>query len=175
MDAAQKNYIRMYLTFHTSSPWRRHWCPDHRHPNGLAGHSWLWRHRHLPYSMFTPSSQASWASFRHWTKVWLVWTLSLVCGLLQCPSHKKRVSQPLARTATLEPYSMSPSHIVSSEEFLNLLAPELFFLILALPVYKMWIIQEPNKLELWNKLHFEEKKNGDYSPFLKYSVPIFVE
>jgi len=33
-----------------------------------------------------------------------------------------------------------------------------FFLILAHPVYKMWIKQEPNTLELWNKLHFEEKK-----------------
>ena len=33
-----------------------------------------------------------------------------------------------------------------------------FFLILAHSVYKMWIIQEPNMLELWNKLHFEEKK-----------------
>ena len=42
------------------------------------------------------------------------------------------------------------------------------------PVYKMWIIQEPNKLELWNKLHFEEKKNGEYTPCLKYSVPVFV-
>ena len=41
--------------------------------------------------------------------------------------------------------------------FINLLVPELFFLILAHPVYKMWIIQEPNTLELWNKLHFEEK------------------
>ena len=41
---------------------------------------------------------------------------------------------------------------------INLLAPELFFLTLAHPVYKMWIIQEPNKLELWNKLRFEEKK-----------------
>ena len=40
----------------------------------------------------------------------------------------------------------------------NLLAPELFFLILAHPVSKMWIIQEPNRLELWNKLHFEEEK-----------------
>ena len=40
---------------------------------------------------------------------------------------------------------------------INLLAPELFFLILAHPVHKMWIIQEPNKLESWNKLHFEEK------------------
>jgi hypothetical protein len=50
-----------------------------------------------------------------------------------------------------------------------------FFLILAHPVYKIWIIQEQNKLELWNKLHFEEEKNGEYTPFLKYSVPIFVE
>ena len=40
----------------------------------------------------------------------------------------------------------------------NLLDPELFFLILAHPVYKMWIIQEPNTIELWNKLHFEEEK-----------------
>jgi len=30
-------------------------------------------------------------------------------------------------------------------------------------------------LELWNKLHFEEEKNGEYIPCLKYSVPIFVE
>jgi len=30
----------------------------------------------------------------------------------------------------------------------NLLVPELFFLILAHPVYKQSIIQEPNKLEL---------------------------
>ena len=42
--------------------------------------------------------------------------------------------------------------------FLSLSAPELFFLILAHPVYKMWIKQEQNTLELWNKLHFEEKK-----------------
>ena len=42
---------------------------------------------------------------------------------------------------------------------INPLAPELFFfLILAHPVYKMWIIQEPNRLALWNKLHFEEKE-----------------
>ena len=32
-----------------------------------------------------------------------------------------------------------------------------FFLILAQPIYKMWIIQEPNTLELWKKLNFEEE------------------
>ena len=40
----------------------------------------------------------------------------------------------------------------------------------ALTVYKMWIIQEPNMLELWNELHFEEEKNGEYMSCLKYSV-----
>ena len=63
----------------------------------------------------------------------------------------------------------------STDGHINLLGPELFFLILAHPVYKMWIIQEPNMVELWNKLHFEEEKNGDFTPCLKYSVPIFVE
>jgi len=59
-------------------------------------------------------------------------------------------------------------------DLFNPLAPELFFLNSAHPVYKMWIIQEPNKLALRNKLHFEEK-NGEYRACLKYSVPIFVE
>ena len=30
-------------------------------------------------------------------------------------------------------------------------------------------------LDLWNKLHFEEEKNGKYVLCLKYSVPVFVE
>ena len=59
--------------------------------------------------------------------------------------------------------------------YINILGPELIFLILAHPVYKMWVIQEPNPLELWNKLHFEDEKNREYMPCLKYSVHIFVE
>ena len=46
----------------------------------------------------------------------------------------------------------------ANDSVFNLLEPELFFLILAHPVYKIWIIQETNTLELWNKLHFEEEK-----------------
>jgi len=38
----------------------------------------------------------------------------------------------------------------------------------------MWIIQEPKKVALLNKRHFEEK-NGEYAARLKYSVLIFVE
>ena len=30
-------------------------------------------------------------------------------------------------------------------------------------------------LELWNKLDFEEKKNGEYISCLKYSEPVLVE
>ena len=35
--------------------------------------------------------------------------------------------------------------------------PNYFILILAPPVYKMWIIQEQIKLELWKQVHFEER------------------
>ena len=42
---------------------------------------------------------------------------------------------------------------------INLMGPELFFFFhFSKPVYKNWIIQEPNTLDLWNKLHFEEEK-----------------
>ena len=34
--------------------------------------------------------------------------------------------------------------------------------------------QEPKRIALWNKRHFEEK-NGEYAACLKYSVLIFVE
>ena len=47
---------------------------------------------------------------------------------------------------------------VSSWLILTLWRRNYFFLILVHPVYKMLIIQEPNKLALWNKLQFEEKK-----------------
>jgi len=43
------------------------------------------------------------------------------------------------------------------------------------PVFKMWIIQEPKKLALWNKRRFEEKKAGECAECLKYSVRIFIE
>jgi hypothetical protein len=46
--------------------------------------------------------------------------------------------------------------------------------ILAHPVCKMWITQEPKRVALWNKWHFEER-NGECAACLKYSVLIFVE
>jgi len=51
-----------------------------------------------------------------------------------------------------------PHSSIKELELFTFLAPELFFLILANPLYKMWIIHKPNKLDLWNKLRFEEEK-----------------
>ena len=34
----------------------------------------------------------------------------------------------------------------------------ILFQILVHPVIKMWVTQKPNKVALWNKRHFEEKK-----------------
>ena len=42
--------------------------------------------------------------------------------------------------------------------FFNPLAPEFFFRILAHPVYKMWILQGPKKIALWNKRRLEERE-----------------
>ena len=48
----------------------------------------------------------------------------------------------------------------------------IIFLILAHSANKMWIIQETNALELWNKLHFEEKKRRVYTVFKIFSIYI---
>jgi len=56
-----------------------------------------------------------------------------------------------------ENFSVAERHKLEGH-YLTFWYRKYFFLILAHSVYKMWIIQEPNKLELWNKLHFGEKK-----------------
>jgi len=47
-----------------------------------------------------------------------------------------------------------------------------YFFNLAHPVYKILIIQESNTLELWNKMHFEEKKRRFYTVFKIFSTNI---
>jgi len=71
--------------------------------------------------------------------------------------------------------SFNPRQVQFEMDNINLLEPEFYISILAHPVGKMRIIQEPNKVALWNKRHFEEKKNGDYAACLRYSICIFVE
>ena len=55
---------------------------------------------------------------------------------------------------------------------INLLATDFFFQILAHPVFKMWVIQKPNKVALWNKRHFEGKKWRLHSMFKIFSRDI---
>ena len=56
-------------------------------------------------------------------------------------------------------------------DYFNLFATD-FFQILAHPVFKMWVIQKPNKVALWNKRHFEVKKWRLYSMFKMFSTDI---
>jgi len=49
-----------------------------------------------------------------------------------------------------------------------------FLLNFSTPVFKMWIIQEPNKVALWNKRHFEEKRRRLCNIFKIFSMYIFL-
>jgi hypothetical protein len=69
---------------------------------------------------------------------------------------------------------ISKLHLFSLNIF-NLLAPEFGILILAHPVCKIRIIQEPKKVALRNKRHFEEKETEECAACIKNSVLIFVE
>ena len=60
----------------------------------------------------------------------------------------------------------------SSHMTINLLTTDFFFQILAHPVCKMWVIQKPNKVALWNKRHFVGKKWRLYSMFKIFSTDI---
>ena len=55
-------------------------------------------------------------------------------------------------------HMVSQTNEMADVDSLTLWRRNYFFLILAHPVYKMWIIQVSNKLALWNKLHLKRKK-----------------
>ena len=66
--------------------------------------------------------------------------------------------QYLAATSTLKSYGFGRKQKEINSPKQVTFRRQIFFLILVHPVYKMSIMQEPNMLELWNKLHFEEEK-----------------
>jgi len=67
------------------------------------------------------------------------------------PEHKEQ------REVRSEDVNSEKEWARKSGKTIKLLGPELFFFNFSTPVYKMWIIQQPHKLELWNKLQFEEE------------------
>ena len=98
---------------------------------------------------------------RLFRQVCLLWVSKRVCEWLcvcvcVCVGARARVHVHLY--FYIDVWETSIHIVVALHLIINPLVPELFFLISAHTVYKMWIIQEPNKLALWNKLHFEENK-----------------
>ena len=90
-----------------------------------------------------------------------------------CPSvHMEQLSSHWTDFHGIWYLSNFSEPCLENSSFINLLAPDFFFLILAHSVYKMWIIQEPNTLELWNRLHFEGKKRKVYTVFKIFSIYI---
>ena len=54
----------------------------------------------------------------------------------------------------LHPWNCPDHHCI----IFNLLATDFFFPNFSTPVFKMWVIQKPNRVALWNTRHFEEEK-----------------
>jgi hypothetical protein len=108
-----------------------------------------------------------------------VWSFApLFCGIL---INNRRIRQMWTKVSTGSKYVQELKYIIYSYMMrlhsfcmqlwalrgpvFNILELDFFFNF-STPVYKMWIIQEPNTLELWNKLHFEaEKKQRVYTMF----------
>jgi len=111
-------------------------------PLPFTGKYIIWTKKHIDYVYFVVEVGGSW---RRWFACFIYFdNLKLTVYLM---THKLP-GDACRRNARRLKYE---------DQYPKRLAPELFFLILAHPVYKMWIIQEPNTLKLWNKLHFEEK------------------
>ena len=104
-------------------------------------------------------------SHKHWFGIEPSWSLRWETGVSRnLLSTKKERERETDRKTTKHRRYLFHLNTTDGDDFTRLLSVltlwcrNYFFLILAHPVYKMWIIQEPNKLALWNKLHFEEKK-----------------
>jgi len=88
----------------------------------------------------------------------------------------QRTAVPALFTNTLETTAESPESCTRQTATcvlqITFWRRNYFFFNFSTPVYKMWIIQEPNMSELWNKLHFEEKKRTVYTMFKAFGTYI---
>jgi hypothetical protein len=92
------------------------------------------------------------------------------------PFNYRWVPGPLAHSSlvnivTLYLGSRLKTGLITSTHILTLWRRS-FFKIFTHPVFKMWIIQEPNKVELWNKRHFKRKERRLCSTFKIFSTNI---
>ena len=99
--------------------------------------------------------------------------LPFCCSYITIWRHRSRNQAIFMRVLTFYQYQLGDVILsVLWQMVLIFWRSNYFFLILAHPVYKMWTIQEPNMLELWNKLHFEEKKRRVYTMLKIFSTYI---
>jgi hypothetical protein len=81
-------------------------------------------------------------------------TMQVFFHLHKWTNPRREVTVGTTKTCTVVP-------VICGSSAWNLFNPfgaGIFFKILAHPVFKMWILQEPKKIALLNKRHLEEKK-----------------
>ena len=89
--------------------------------------------------------------------------LSLRTDALRLHSDTRNVELVLLLCVAVRCYLLSRYSVGfnMSDKWLTFWCRNYFFFNFSTPVCKMWIIQEPNTLELWNKLNFEEEKKTE--------------
>jgi hypothetical protein len=154
------------------------WCMSHRFVVSLRAasglrmiytivvftvkNSWWWReelsktYRVLFQKWIWGISASSWFYYKNLSRCTVKWKTNKLFTLQDSYSFFLVWTRPHEICTWNKTADYILSHIC--EENINLLAPELFFFNFSTPAHKMWIIQEPNTLEIWNKLYFEEKK-----------------
>jgi len=96
----------------------------------------------------------------HWRNIVSFYFFLFISGHAKCLSLEQCVAA-LCSTGSLQKYLerwQAALDEVGRSMLMLTFWRRNYFLNFSTPVYKMWIIKEPNMLELWNKLHFEEKK-----------------
>ena len=118
--------------------------------------------------MFFPTTRNAPLTLQNWFWDPALWLKAIPAT--HTHTHNFSYILPDYAVAKLSPRLFSLSYLLMT---IKLLATDFFFQISAHPVFKMWVVQKPNKVALWNKRHFEEKKKWRlYSMFKIFSMDI---
>ena len=150
----------------------------------VQGWLYLWHYvpsfnyGNIQFRSETPKERNIWETKRPMREQTTQVTEGDVNWILVTNTDLKCYLTPTALNVKLSPSSTAilevNSYTTSQRDFLSLTFWRriFFFQIIAHPVFKMWVIQKPNKVALWNKRHFEEKKWRLYKMFKIFSTDI---
>ena len=128
-----------------------------------------WKHKRMAQEIFFIPD----GLYRLWSSTKVCWEWFSAIKWRNRESDRSPLSSANIKNCLSYTSSLPTRHMTSMSAIsLTFWRRNYFILILAHPVYKMWIIQEPNTLELWKKLHFEEKKRRVYIMFKIFSTYI---